>query len=117
MAREAAAVVGRADAEPAVKGAAHGLDRAEAAARATSSTGAACGLERDPRALHAQRLHVGGGRHAHLAAKARAKLRALMRARSASAGTERSAVEVVGDPRLQLAQRLALGGLRGELRR
>ena len=46
---------------------------------------------------------------------ARAKLRSLMCARSASAGTERSASRLPGDPLLQLAQRLALGGLRGEL--
>ena len=45
------------------------------------------------------------------ALKARAKLRSLMRARAASAGTDEVVVEVVGDPRLELAQRRAVGGL------
>ena len=49
-------------------------------------------LEQRARALEPQRLDVGGGGHADLPAlNTRAKLRGLMKARSASAGTDRSA--------------------------
>ena len=84
--------------------------------RATGVDRRVAGLERRCARSRRGRLDVGGGRHAHLARKARAKLRSLMCGARGERGHREVGVEVVGDPGLQLAQRLALGGLRGELR-
>src|SRR3954454_1149465 len=112
---EAVAVRARRDPEPAREGASERLDRAEAAAAGDGLDRLGAGLEREARTLDAQRLDVGGGRHAGLGLE-RAGEVALAHARAAG---ERGDGEVVGEvvdhPRLQLAQRLARGALGGEL--
>src|SRR4051812_45809890 len=113
---EPAAVVGRAHAEPAMEGAAHRLDGAEAAVARHGLDLLAARLEPHAGVVHAQRLDVGAWRHAHLACEgpgevARAHAGALGERRHGQIG-----VEVRGHPFLEVPQRLALGDLRPEMR-
>src|SRR3954471_23738416 len=113
---EPLAILGRAHAEPPVKGAAHRLDRAEAACAGDDVDLLAGGLEPQTGVVHAQRLDVGRGRHAELAAKcAREVARAHVRLFGEALDGELLA-DVVGKPGLQLAQRLAVGHLRAQVR-
>src|SRR6476661_9899946 len=66
---EPVAVAGGADPEPAVERAAHRLDGAEAAVARHRLELLAGRLEPHARVVHAQRLDVSRGRHAHLAAE------------------------------------------------
>ena len=89
-------------------GTAHGLDGAEPALTGHDLDRGAAGLERrcgPPR--HAPPRRSAAGVMPISRRNARAKLRSLMRARSASAGTERSPPRLLGDPLLEVAQRLA----------
>src|SRR4051812_17164270 len=92
---EPLAILGRAHAEPAVEGAAHRLDGAEATRARDDVDLLAGGLEPQAGVVHAQRPHVGGRRHSGLAAErargvarapARPLLGALHRQRPAGGG-------------------------------
>ena len=96
--------------------AAHRLDGSEAAGESHDLDRSVRRLERDARRLDANGLDVRTGSHTELLAKsarevALAHVRALGKRGNGEVG-----VEVLGDPVLELAQRLALGGLRRELR-
>src|SRR4051794_37742047 len=113
---EPLAILGRAHAEPAVEGAAHRLDRAEAARARNDVDLLAGGLEPQAGVVHAQRLDVGRRRHSELATKcarevARAHVRQLCEALDGQL-----LAEVAGEPGLQLTQGLAVGHLRSEMR-
>src|SRR4051794_9751137 len=105
-----------AHAQTAVEGASHRLDGAEAALARDRLELLGSRLEPDPRLTDAQRLHVRGRRHAELAAE---RAREVARAHAGLRGQpldRQVLAEVVGKPRLQLAQRLAVGQLGPEVR-
>ena len=105
----------RRHAEPARERAAQRLHGPEPAAAGDGVDRHDPGLEREPGALDAQRLDVGGGRHPGLGLEGAGEV-ALAHARArGERGDRQVGVEVVGHPRLQLAQRRAVGRLRGEL--
>src|SRR5215212_6956100 len=113
---EAAAVVAGAHADASPEGPPHGLDGAEADLAGDRLGGHRPALEGDSGALDPRHLDVGGGRHPRLPSEGAGEV-ALAHARAFRQRRDREvAVEVVGNPLLQLAQRLALGALGGELR-
>ena len=111
-AAEAAAVLGRGDVECAQEGAAHRLGRAEAAGSGDQLDRVVGLLQPTAGRLEADPLDVARRCDADLGAEARGRSGAgsCRRGRPARS-TERSALGVLGDPRLDLAQRVALGEL------
>src|SRR4051812_32867850 len=113
---EPVSVGGRAHAQPAVEGAAHGLDGAEAAVAGHGVELLAGGLESQPRVVDPDRLDVRAGRHAHLARKGTGEV-ALAHVRPGGEGGHGEVgAEVRGDPLLELSQRPSLGHLRAQVR-
>src|SRR4051812_35833394 len=105
-----------AHAQPAVEGAAHGLDGAEAAVARHCLELLAGGLEPQPRVIDPQCLDVGAGRHANFAGECAGEV-ALAHVRARGEGGHREVgADVRRHPLLQLSQRAALGDLCSEVR-
>src|SRR5215207_914944 len=112
---EATAVLDGAHADPPPERPAHRLDGPEARREGDRLDRYGTGLERDPGPLHARRLHVRGGCHPGLAAKGTREVALAHAGPARQGGNGQVLIQVVRDPLLELAQRLALGHLRGEL--
>src|SRR5919201_2662096 len=112
--REPGAVGGGVDAQAPVEGAAHGLDGAEAAARGDGLDAEVGGLELAAGALDARGLDVGGGCEAGLRAEGAREVALAHVHAGGERGHRELRVEMLDDPRLQLAQRLAARRLAGE---
>src|SRR4051794_14900490 len=113
---EPLAVVGRAHAQPPVERAPHGLDGAEAAVAGDGVELLAGRLQAQARLVDAQRLDVRRRGHAQLAPE---RTREVAGAHAGARGERLDGEvvpEMVGQPRLQLAERLALGELGAQVR-
>src|SRR4051794_24554147 len=112
---EPLAVGGRADAEAPVEGAAQDLGAREAGG-ARGGLDARAVLEQRPGALDAQPLDVRRRGHPDLGTERAGEVPLAERGAAGQRWDGEVRVEVAGDPRLELAQRLARGGLRREAR-
>src|SRR5688500_10756888 len=112
---EASAVGGRRDADATREGAAQGLDGAEAGGGGDLLDRGGAGLEAGQGRLDADLLDVGRWRGADLAGEGAGEVAHAHRGAGGQRRHGQVGGRVVGDPGLEVAQRLALGLLGGEL--
>src|SRR5947209_4768659 len=112
---EAAAVVGGGDVQGTQERTAHGLGRAEAAADGDLVDRRRRLLEQPAAGFHTRPLDEAGGGDTDLAAEGAREVARAHRRPLGEAFDGQVVVQMVGDPGLQLAQRLTLSQLTGEL--
>src|SRR5262245_9938104 len=113
---EPAAVGARRDAERADEGAAHRFGGAEARAGGDGVDAVVGLLEAAPRRLDARRVDEARRRRADLAREHAREIPGAHRHAARERADRAVGRRVIGDPRLEVADRLALGALRRELR-
>src|SRR4051794_13021199 len=105
---EAAAVAVRADPQAPSERPAHGLHGAEARLAGDRLDRHRAGLERDPRVLNACQLDVTRRRHVGLLAEGAREVAFAHAGATGESGNREILAEVVGQPLLQVPQRLAV---------
>src|SRR4051794_3879591 len=113
---EPVSVRGRAHAQPAVEGAAHRLDGAEAAVVRDGVELLARGLEPQARVVDPDRLDIRARRHPDLAREGAREVALAHVGAGRERGNRQVGAEVRRDPLLQLPQRPALRDLRAQVR-